>query len=290
MKLVLVHGRSQEDKSEEIIRADWTAALEKGYAQRGQSAPANVDIRVPFYGKQLDDLSKEIKDRVERVVERGEADPAGVDEFQVAVLMALKQEAGISDAEVLAEMPAGVVERGLKNMEWVHAVGRAISRRVPWLAPAVITRFLADVDAYLNFPDVNAQINDIVRADIEGSEPCVVVGHSLGSVVTYWVLSNLGPAVKAPLYVTVGSPLAIDVIKRKLPRPLGIPGGVTSWFNAADEGDVVALFSRLDASTFVGGIENHNEVHNPEGNEHGISGYLSDQLVNTKIYDALVTT
>jgi hypothetical protein len=118
----------------------------------------------------------------------------------------------------------------------------------------------------------------------------VVVGHSLGSVVSYALLRREGQAQgwDVPLYVTVGAPLGVTAIKRRL-RPLSHPSCVGQWFNARDSRDVVALYP-LDETNFPidPRIENKNDVANHTSNRHSIAGYLDDKDVARRIHDALV--
>lgn len=285
MKLVLIHGRAQGDRSAMEIEREWTEALGRGYAAASIGPPSNVEVVVPFYGAMLDALTEEIHKRAQEIVARGNRIPEGMDPFQFEILMALKEEAGISDTEVAAEMRSEVVERGPANWEFVQATFRLLSRRTS-LSKAVIATFLSDVDSYLNYAHVADQINSEVKKAIHNTGECVVVGHSLGSVVSYAVLTQLAGSEDVRLLVTLGSPLGIPAIRNTLPRPLGIPKGVVRWLNAADEADVVALFSRLDGETFVEGIENI-KVDNPRDKEHWIGGYLAQAVVAENIASAL---
>jgi hypothetical protein len=128
-----------------------------------------------------------------------------------------------------------------------------------------------------------------VRAAFTPGVETVVVGHSLGSVVSYNILRRDGKALgwKVPLFVTVGAPLAVRVIKQAL-APVKHPECVVKWFNAMDSRDIVALYP-LDSQHFSVSppIENKTDVDNPTENRHGISGYLSDAVVAKRIYDAL---
>ena len=125
---------------------------------------------------------------------------------------------------------------------------------------------------------------------LTGDEETVVVGHSLGSVVTYNLLTRQGSALdwKVPLYVTVGCPLGISAIRRTL-APVRHPECAPSWFNARDNRDVVALFP-LDAGHFDvdPAVVNKDDVDNDTANRHGISGYLSDAEVAKRVHDAVV--
>jgi hypothetical protein len=283
MRLVMVHGRSQHGRGD-TIEDDWLTALRDGAGRHGRELPADLDIRVPFYGDVLDRYATD-REQAMAAVARG--DEAGVDTFEWELADALRRNLEITDAEVQAELDAEVVARGPQHWEWLQGIGRAISRRVsPGFADWVMKRFLPDVNVYLNRPHVTAEIDAIVEAELDDDTPTVVVGHSLGSIVTYRVLAARSRP-DVPLFLTVGSPLGIEVVKDRLPRPLGVPGGVRHWTNAADERDIVALHARLDRSTFVGGIENLSDVRNPDDDVHGIVGYLADQLVVERLADAV---
>jgi hypothetical protein len=93
---------------------------------------------------------------------------------------------------------------------------------------------------------------------------------------------------QVPLFVTVGSPLAVAAIKRAL-RPIRFPSCAGAWYNALDPRDVVALYP-LDAENFDvrPAIVNQTDVDNPTENRHGIAGYLNDKEVARRIYDALL--
>ena len=281
MRLVLVHGRSQGRKSEEQLREEWLPALARGLAAAETELPEHVDVLLPFYGAELDRL---VAAPPAEFVSKGAGGEPDAEEAEL--LAALAERAFVTDAEVAAAADGEYVEKGIGNWEWVQGLLRAVANRAPWAEEATLARFVRDVNAYQTRPDVTAAVDGIVRDAIEGDD-AVVVGHSLGSVVTYNVLNTLGGAARVPLYVTLGSPLGIPVVKRRLVRPLGMPGGVAHWLNAADERDFVALYSRLDRDTFPATIENLSDVHNPPDDAHGIAGYLSDPLVAGPIAAAL---
>jgi hypothetical protein len=88
--------------------------------------------------------------------------------------------------------------------------------------------------------------------------------------------------------VTVGSPLGIRAIRRRLKTPLTMPAGVADWYNAYDDRDVVALYA-LDTENFgiTPPITNYPLVHNHTDDRHGIDGYLDDADVAGHIAAAL---
>jgi hypothetical protein len=284
-RLVLVHGRSQGESSSEQLREEWLNALNRGLAAANREPlHLSTDIRVPFYGKLLDQLVASLPAPGE-VAAMGAA--GKVNRFEGELVLELAARAGIKDDEIADEVQDEAVPRGPENWAWVHAAGRLLSRRVPGLGEALLSRLVPDVRAYLTLAHITDAVNECVSAELDAT-PAVVVGHSLGSIVAYAVLTQRGGAVTVPLFATVGSPLGIDVVKKKLAPPLGRPSGVTRWLNAADKRDPVALYPRLGKDVFPADIENLDDLRNPDDNPHGIDGYLSDPRVALRIAEALV--
>src|SRR5690606_23686468 len=140
---------------------------------------------------------------------------------------------------------------------------------------------LRDVYVYNSSPAVRRVINGIVSNEIE-DRPTIIVAHSLGTVVAYYILREL-QAPNVPLLVTLGSPLGIRAIRRPL-RPLRNPAVVQAWLNGYDDRDVVALYP-LDAANFDidPAIENIATLQNQTANRHGIIGYLDKPTIVGRI-------
>src|SRR5437899_8546351 len=58
-KLGLVHGRAQEGRDPEALKAEWMATLRRGATANARPVPADPDVRFPFYG---DVLAKSARD------------------------------------------------------------------------------------------------------------------------------------------------------------------------------------------------------------------------------------
>src|SRR5262249_687116 len=161
--------------------------------------------------------------------------------FQADVAEAIRTRAGVTDAQVNAEYGTNPTEKGPQNWAWVQAIIRAIDKYGGGMSESAIESFMRDVYLYTTQPGVRTEIDRIVSAGLNET-PCVVVGHSLGSVVAYNILRTDPRPLKVRAYVTVGSPLAIRAIRDRL-RPIGFPKpAVASWYNAYDPKDVVALY------------------------------------------------
>jgi hypothetical protein len=285
MNLVFIHGRAQGGRSESEIRDSWLGGLRRGFAKI-RINPAHLgQVFAPFYGDRLDELTISAKENLVKVVERGgPAEDVPFDDFTAEIIKRMAERAHIDPQQAMDEAGLTVVERGPERWEWVQALFRRLETTNPWLANFSIATFTADVKAYLDNPFIRQQIDDIVLPELQ-KDPCVVVAHSLGTVVAYLNLFA-NPHIRVPLLVTAGSPLGINVIKDRLPHPLGIPTGVQHWLNASDEEDLVALYSHLDRKTFVEGIENITDVENGD-QPHNIVRYLEDSTVARKIADVL---
>lgn len=135
------------------------------------------------------------------------------------------------------------------------------------------------------------RIDAIVDAAIPRDEPCVVVSHSLGTIVAYNLLTNRSPRTNIKALITIGSPLGIESIWSRLPSdtpPRKAPEGVGRWFNARDPQDTVALYE-IAPTVYRGGPEvtNYSGVANGSDNKHGIVQYLEDKVIAKAIHDAV---
>jgi hypothetical protein len=287
MDLIFVHGRDQQGKNPQELQAQWGAALDKGWKSLGLKRPNNLNIVFPFYGDELARMVEELNaPLVADVTTKGATPDTDEAAFRGELLEELARNAGLTDEDIQIHYSGQPLQKGPLNWEWVQAILKALDKTP--IGEASIDLFTRDVYVYLTKAAVRKAINKIV-AEKFGGGTCVVVGHSLGTVVTYNVLRTLGSQANARRYVTVGSPLGVKAIQRLLvPPALAMPDGLPEWFNAYDERDVVAL-RPLDSQTFpiTPPIRNRSEVKNHTSNRHGIVGYLDDREVARWIHEAL---
>lgn len=297
-QLVFIHGRAQEQKDSAALKAEWIDALKEGLAKSGLTLPiAEPDIRFPFFGDTLYDLvDGKTAGEAAQVIVRGDDTDEEEKRFTRAVIQAIRAKAGITDEQMAALSGLEVINRGPLNWEWFQAVLRAVDRHVPYGSGSSIALFTHDVYQYLKSPVIREIIDDGVRAALSPDVETVVVSHSLGTVIAYNLLRREGQmrGWKVPLFVTLGSPLAITEIRKTLKSfsTARCPECVFEWFNALDERDVVALYP-LDTEHFPlepadPAIDNKRDVRNNTSNRHGIAGYLDDGEVARRIHAALI--
>lgn len=254
-ELVLIHGRAQQDKDPVALKAEWLEALGVGLRKNGLRLPIPESaIRFPFYGDSLRDLvaGHSASDAAE-IVTRGIEGDGDERRFTLEVLQELQAGAGLSDAQVAEMASHDTVDKGPLNNEWALAILRSVDRFLPHGSGAAIALFTHDVYKYLNDSTIRQQIEEGVSRAITPGVESVVVAHSLGTVVAYNLLRREGHlrGWEIPLFITLGSPLSVGPVRRKLKSfaPIQCPTCVAEWFNAMDRRDLVALFP-LEPSSF----------------------------------------
>ncbi|GLW74682.1 hypothetical protein Kpho02_69800 [Kitasatospora phosalacinea] len=168
---------------------------------------------------------------------------------------------------------------GNRGGHLVSAVREQTMRRVE---RAIVTN-LREVEAYTSWSNRRQLVRERIAAVIRREQPTVVVAHSLGSFVTYETLHAF-PELEVELLVTVGSPLRVPSLSRRLEPGLrggrgASPAGVERWINIADVGDLVAIPPKLGE---VFPVDFEDTCDNGLGS-HGFGGYLASGLVAAAI-------
>lgn len=306
--LVLIHGRSQQNKDPAALKTEWLDALEDGLLRAGfANARVPDDLaRFVYYGQLLGDVEDGKERPAGLVVRHGHAvdlapmvdsisiSQGGVPTLETELLELaaerlkhfLPPEAGPSG--LLAPGDSRVATRGVANWEWVQAVLRAADRYVPWMSELTIRMVFSDVQRYIGDAQFKAGLLAAAIERLGGlTEPIVVVSRSLGTAVAHDLLNDERCSNwKVPLWVTLGSPLRIRHVQASLGE-IRFPSCVSHWMNAYDERDVIALhqvdFSPPPEKTF----SEINTIRNRSRNHHGIAGYLRDRVVADSIGRAL---
>lgn len=294
MKIVFIHGRSQQRKMPEQLKSDWTQAMLSGFQAIGSPYLQVPDVAFPYYGDQLfDDTDKLTQKEFQDLVDKGAdaAAPGGEEEqFIRDLVYGMAAQQGISQEQIAQAANSDLTDKGLLNWRSVLAALRLLDQ-IPGISSTTIELITRDVWCYLTNVGARHAVNDIVAPAIPSDEPCVVIAHSLGSIVAYNVLMNRATRGNVRLLVTVGSPLGIEAVFKRLPsdtKPRKAPTEVPQWFNARDDRDVVALFE-IPSAKYGGApiVENYSGVENTSENRHGIVEYLKNPRVAKAIREVL---
>jgi hypothetical protein len=283
MRLVFVHGINNQDRSEQQIIDEWLGALEHVVSSADMATIRAAEILAPYYGDVLYAATLHQSQAGPEPVAQSAADaPGDESEFYRQALEDMAPAAGVTEAHVRAEVGAKeAVELGLPHDRRLLGLLRALEIVSPFRGRLVL-KFLPQAFVYLHRASVAAEIDNIVRPAIT-DQSCVIVGHSLGSVVTFKLL-RAEEAARVSFYLTLGSPLAVAAVKNAIGPVFARPNGVSSWLNGLDRDDAVTIGRSLKDTTFGPGIENVDDIDNGDENPHDVRMYLRDG----RIAEALV--
>lgn len=280
-RIVLVHGIGQQYKGRESLRSEWQPALNDGILSAGGTKIATDDVEIVFYG----DLFRPIGRRV------GEPDLDAsdvTDPFDRELLLTWWEAASTEDPAIPGPLDATRVRTPYLIQRALSALGH--SRFFAGIAERTLIMNLRQVRRYFIEPELRQAIVDRVKMCVN-SNTCVIVGHSLGSIVAYEALCAY-PGWAIDTFVSLGSPLGMRglVFDRLSPAPSAgrgaWPGRTGKWINISDRGDVVAIEKRL-SSLFGAGVVDltvYNGSH-----AHDVRPYLSAHETGTAVARAIHT-
>lgn len=168
---------------------------------------------------------------------------------------------------------------------------------------------------FINKNNVACNIREILkqqlRTKLHNNEHVLLIAHSMGSVIAYdtlWELSHLDNLDGKVDLLTIGSPLGMNYIQKRLmgneyTGKKKYPTNINKWINISAIGDVTALdrvfsddFSEMLELKLVNSIEDHCDgIYNFFRDEHGLNchrsyGYLVNPAVGKLIADWWVTS
>lgn len=291
MRMILVHGISQEGKSSQKILDQWLPPLRESLAKLGNDPLDRLTrIEAAFYGDLLDENSSPwLKAEVLSMGAEEAADD--FDSFAVEAFEAMALRIGVTKREIEAEHDVTTVPMGKgPHKKWLKAIARTLEKISP-LKGTLALRVLSQAHAYIRNQHVHDLVNENVRPVFEDDEPAIIVSHSLGTVVSYALLREFarkGRPRQSPLWLTLGSPLSIDAVRRGFTKPRVRPANVARWVNGADPEDFVALHPALSAEDFGFDVENITNIENGSENPHSIVRYLSNKQIAKAIAEATI--
>lgn len=153
---------------------------------------------------------------------------------------------------------------------------------------------------------IREQLKRVLRPMLDNNEPVLIIGHSMGSIITYdalWELSHHEENSGQVDFLSVGSPLGINFVQHRL---LGnsergkrkYPTLIRRWYNITAVGDLTALdqhfhddFKPMIDAGIIESIEDHADgIYNFFRTEKGLNchrsyGYLVNPVVGKVIAD-----
>lgn len=295
MRLILIHGINNEGKTTDEIESSWIDELRFAWKSFGRKIPSSLTVKTANYGTELEHFSQSPTDAVK----------AGIQSRTVSTQeFALYQEyadyLGITAEQIEAAANAHgfetqAIEQGAPHEAWIVGIASVLESLLPDKGAFIAKKFLRQAAVYTERKGVQTAIKSLVRKQVfqsDHDEPTVVLAHSLGTVVSYELLTQ-DPAAANNIcfFCTLGSPLAVRIICNYVGKRPDFPKPpITSWFNAHHREDFVTMGRGLsNASLGFDGVEDFGEVVNYEEDKHSVLAYLRDQTVAQRIHAALVS-
>lgn len=290
--VVYVHGNGNKVRAD-LLKQEWDTAL----FGPGSGARSVMAYWAPIrYPAPLPDVAFDEAELVPASpLETAAPLVEPPEDFVAAVLREVAPSLG-SPFEAAAQAGAPAEAAGLE--EWLRratyeadALAEGESAEAPAATPlealplpAVLRKAAFRALVKLTFKDVYAYffggsgeaMRAVVRAALRSAPgPVVVIGHSLGSIIAYDVLrEDASRDLDVPLFLTIGSPLAVTEIQDHVRRPLEVPAPVAAWRNVCDARDFVALDKTIRPEYAPPDKCTDFLVINNSANHHGAREYL----------------
>lgn len=291
MRLVFVHGINNEKLTVGEVRDIWMSALEEGWQDLGLVPSKPFTAEAAYYA----DILANATNYKKPVVEMGGGEVSSG--LAIEFLRTYAEQAGVTQEELEAAaaaegIPQVAVAQGVPHEGWVIAFAQVLERLLPTKGKYIAKLYLKQASVYIGDPALAEKIaSSVTKQVFDGKpDPTIVIGHSLGSVVSYRLLaSNNFSARSLPLYVTLGSPLSVEIFRPILPKLGSLPmPPIGKWINGRNKEDFVTLGKAITKKSIgFEGVEDVTDVVDNKDDRHDIRAYLRSPTIAKPIYDAI---
>ena len=273
MKVVMIHGISQQDSTQDQLLDKWRGLIEN-------KAPGifdKHDVSMAYYGTTLASWTAGTA-AMKMGPDEVRFNPAKSAEldYLVAALATIAEASGVSEQAIADAAQEAAGYEAVPMDTWIGRRLVGIVRALEKLSPAkgaIAMKVIKQAYTYLVAPGAGKAVDALVRPHFTG-EKVVVISHSLGTVIALKLLREMTKSnIEVPLLITMGSPLGLEAVRAKLEPPFEKPAIVAQWNNFFDPSDFVAIGKKLKEELNTE-IDDDDTVDNTTSNAHGIVGYL----------------
>lgn len=277
MRLVFVHGINQNGKSSDQIKKEWCNALSE--SELGSKILENYEVTAPFYGNLLvenTDRSKGTEDYEQEEIEFKNL--LANDMATYLLEHGTPKTRNIINSNYFEN--SDEVEKGFPHNQLFVKFARTVQKVSPFRGE-IAMRFLEQAHTYYDSEELRSEIDSLIAKTIEEAGDCIVVAHSLGTIVSYRSIRELVKTANITKYITLGSPLGLKSFRNQLGSNLQRPSNTNSWLNAHDPRDFVSM--GISLQNYYENVDKEIlDVRNTDDDPHAISknrGYLHDESV-----------
>lgn len=301
-KLIFIHGINNQGKSSAEIIEEWSTPLNKTLSLMGLDTISREDIEAPYYGDLLDQKSKRDfnifkDDSTKHLTETEHKILAEMSEWllhdDLSNFTELHEPRKILDAQLNQPVyvPKGTLggnqnEDDKGNVKSVlHRktsirIATFLSKNFPGIKGPVADLFLRQASVYLVEKNVQKEVNDLVFEQVfkdrDPKDKAIIVSHSLGTVISYFMIDEMLKQYDVQALFTLGSPLGTRYLAHFNPKRDRFPENVGNWLNCYDKRDFVSLNEPIIKERIgFDGMSNSTEFNTSKEDRHSIVSYLS---------------
>lgn len=247
MNIVFIHGMNQQQFNALSLRKHWLNIFRQGLKK--YHLPFNFDIHqlhFPFYGDLLTQSHLTNTFDLETFL------PKSLINFHLPVHLNIHHTTIEHQASLSTLHPDHINTKSIKKQlheETMLIKDRSLKELMillnhfPKLHESLIHQFLVETYCYLANPQFIHNVHQRILLGIPSQQPCIVVAHSLGSVIAYNLLCNMNADSNIQCFITLGSPLAFRVIQQRLSMPIHYPESLHGrWYNFYSHDDFLTAF------------------------------------------------
>ena len=285
MKIIFIHGMNQQNYTAHSLKEHWLKVFKLGLKQlHCRVNLRDLHIHMPFYGDLM------TKYQLSNQLDLNTLLPKSF-KFHLPVHLHQQQSTPKEHTPFVPQLPLSPDQPAENLSERLYLTSQLVKDRVlkemvillnsfPKLHESLIQQFLIETYMYLSNPDFMHEVHQRILKQMHDDEDCIVVAHSLGSVIAFHLLSDPAYHFSVQRFVTLASPLSFRVIQSKLPIPIERPKCLNGdWYNFYSKDDFLTAFPLSEAPfDFIPPIINQ-EIFTFANQPHEIVGYLQHHAV-----------
>ena len=226
MKIIFIHGMNQQNYTAHRLKEHWLKVFKLGLKQlHCRVNLRDLHIHMPFYGdlmtkyqlsNQLDLntlLPKLLTFIYPSIYIISHQHPRNILLLYPISLSPDQPAQSLSERLYLTSQL--VKDRVLKEMV-------VLLNNFPKLHESLIQQFLIETYMYLSNPDFMYEVHQRILKQMHDDEDCIVVAHSLGSVIAYHLLSDPSYQFSVQRFITLASLFLSASYKANFPLPLNV--------------------------------------------------------------------
>lgn len=288
MHIVFIHGMNQQQLNAQSLRKHWLSVLKHGLSQNHLLFQFDShQLHFPFYGDLLTQFHLSNRLDLDTFLPKSLLSlhlPAHLHIPSFALFKG-KQASGHTHLFDLAMIKKKLLDERLTAKDQSLKELMILLDHFPKLHEELMHTFLIESYCYLANQSFMQRVHQRIRIGIPVQQPCIIVAHSLGSVIAYNLLRQMCNISNIQGFITLGSPLAFRVIQQHLIQPISYPECLHGvWHNFYSHDDFLTAFPlEKPPFDFDPPILNH-EISTSSAHPHEISGYLQ----NIEVLKALI--